>query len=370
MGQLNQRDEPGALDSTKAQTQALVRMMIAALFCCAVGAVEMYLFGHPLLAAIFVATMAAMVGCAALLKRGVVSAPIAAVVPMLILCFVYTPVSWYTFDGPMGNTPYLSIIFVTMILLTDYRRDAWALLGLYFASLAGMTAHWLLRRLETPPTDSMIATLLAWALALCLITVILGNVKKQTVAYNRMIVDRSVRDALTGLYNRSALERILESFEARFAAQQADYIAMMFDVDRFKQANDRFGHAEGDAMLKTVAARIQAGTRETDYAVRYGGDEFLLLLPVLAKDDVRSVLARVGQMVGSIPGFDDPVTVSYGSAYRSECAGPNELIALSDQRMYAEKQRRRMQSGADTPADGPGNRSPEETAARKEANES
>lgn len=343
-------EEPLTKDSTKTQLKVLEKMMFAALFCCAFGAIEMFLFRHLLLSAIFAATFLAMLVCGALLRRSMIHFSTAALTPMLILCFVYTPVSWYTFDGLMGNTPYLTIIFVTMILLTNYPRGTWLLLSFYFAVLAGMTLDWLLLYQGTPPMIEVLSTLLAWILTLGLIIVLLGNMKKISREYQRSMFDRSVRDALTGLYNRNALEPILSSFEAQHTELGVDYIAMLFDIDLFKSANDRFGHTVGDAVLKTVASRIQAGIRETDYALRYGGDEFLVLLPVQGGEDASPVVSRIGNSVRSITGFALPISVSYGSAYRSECVDSLALIALADSRMYADKQSRRGSLEEETPA--------------------
>ena len=340
-----ERKTPFMKDGARVQLKLLEKMMYAGLICSVFGTVEMYFFRHILLSVIFGATTLAMLVCIALMKRSIIRSSIAALVPLLMLCFLYTPVSWYTFDGLMGNTPYLTIIFVTMVLLANFQRGTWLLLGLYFALLAGMTVDWLLCYRGTQPMLAVISTLTAWALTLGLIIILLETMKKLTSEYSRSMFDRSVRDAVTGLYNRNALEPILSSFEVQYTGQGADYIAMVFDIDRFKCANDRFGHTEGDAVLKMVASRIQAGIRETDYAVRYGGDEFLVLLPVPTKEDARPVVSRIGNLVRSIPGFACPITVSFGSAHRSECAAVETLIALADSRMYADKQNRSNSTG-------------------------
>ena len=328
----------------KAQYKVLEKMLFAALFCCTLGAAEMYFFGYIWLSAIFVATIIAMLICAVLLKKAAISGELAALIPILIFCFVYTPTSWYTFDGLMGNTPYLTIVFVTMILLTNYKRGSKLLIGLYFASLMGMSIDWLLRFKGTRPMISVLGVLMAWILALGLIVLIVGNTQKLSLEYNRMMFDRSIRDAMTGLYNRNAMESILKLLESQYTTQGSDYIAMMFDIDQFKQANDLYGHAQGDAALKIVAARILEVIRETDYALRFGGDEFLVLLPVSAKGDSHQMIDRIGRAVCNITGLEFPVMMSCGSAYRSECADQAALLALADQRMYLEKQSRRDSS--------------------------
>ena len=332
--------KPIASGEAEAQQNILRKMFLACIACCLFGMVEMYLFHYVLLAAIFFVTIVAALLCAVLSKRAIISAPIAALIPMLLLCFIYTPVSWYTFDGLMGNTPYLSIIFVTMIILTNYKRGTKLLIGLYLAFLAGMTVDWFLRYKGTPPPVSVVSTLIAWALTLAAIIILLGNANKQSREYNRAIFDQSIRDALTGLYNRNAIEHIFHSFEARYDSRGEDYIVMMLDIDQFKLANDLHGHVAGDEMLITVAANIQAVIRETDYAVRYGGDEFLVILPDVSDEGTHQISTRIGESFHSTRETKTPITLSAGCARRSECADQNALVALADARMYAQKRNR------------------------------
>jgi diguanylate cyclase (GGDEF)-like protein len=340
---------PTSTYEQKAQFKVLEKMLIAALICCIFGAVEMYLFRYIWLSVIFIFTILTMLICAVLLKKAKISAEFAALMPILIFCFVYTPASWYTFDGLMGNTPYLTIIFTTVILLTNYRRGTKLLIGLYCVTLMGLTIDWLLRFKGTLSTISVLSTLMAWILVLSVIVLIVGNTQKQSLEYNRKMFDRSIRDALTGLYNRNAMEPILEYLESQYSAHGSDYIAMMFDIDQFKQANDLYGHAQGDAALKIVAARILETIRETDFALRFGGDEFLVLLPVSAKGDSHQMIDRISRSVCSITGLEFPIMVSTGNAYRSECTDQAALLALSDQRMYLEKQSRCKSSDGASP---------------------
>jgi diguanylate cyclase (GGDEF)-like protein len=115
---------------------------------------------------------------------------------------------------------------------------------------------------------------------------------------------------------------------------------MMLDIDRFKSINDEHGHSLGDAVLKNLAERIQSGIRETDFAVRFGGDEILIVLSDTASHSAQQVVNRIIDELSEMHDYSFPVTVSTGYTLRSECESRTGLIALADQRMYEDKKRR------------------------------
>ncbi len=93
---------------------------------------------------------------------------------------------------------------------------------------------------------------------------------------------QSIRDALTGLYNRRYLEEALEREIYRAARHQRPLGVIMLDVDHFKRFNDEFGHDAGDALLREMGTFLKAKIRQTDIACRYGGEEFLVILPEMS----------------------------------------------------------------------------------------
>jgi diguanylate cyclase (GGDEF)-like protein len=93
------------------------------------------------------------------------------------------------------------------------------------------------------------------------------------------LLAKSIRDPLTGLFNRRFLDEALPLEEARALRANSALCIVMFDLDRFKALNDAYGHEAGDAALKVFARLLQGSVRNTDIACRYGGEEFLLLLP-------------------------------------------------------------------------------------------
>ncbi|HEY7214073.1 MAG TPA: GGDEF domain-containing protein [Thermoanaerobaculia bacterium] len=150
------------------------------------------------------------------------------------------------------------------------------------------------------------------------------------------------RDALTGLANRFALEEALEQ-ELERARRKAHVTSVaLFDVDGFKRINDRFGHERGDAVLRLVAGVLGAVKRAYDTAGRWGGDEFLLVLPETTLGEATHVAERVREAVARIPPEDcGPLSIS-GGVCSSEQSGEWEaLLRLADTALYRAKEQGR-----------------------------
>ncbi len=111
----------------------------------------------------------------------------------------------------------------------------------------------------------------------------------------------------------------------------------MLDVDHFKQVNDSYGHQTGDAVLREVADALVSNTKNYDVAARYGGDEFVVLLPGCSRDDAVRVAERVRRGIARSVG-EAPVTVSAGVATVPDNAGDAErLMAAADAALYEAK---------------------------------
>jgi diguanylate cyclase (GGDEF)-like protein len=150
----------------------------------------------------------------------------------------------------------------------------------------------------------------------------------------------STIDSLTGLSNRTYFFTALEREIARGDRSGRAFCLVMLDLDDLKAINDRFGHIAGDQVLRTVADIVRSGVRKIDVAARYGGDEFVALLPetdptggwVLA-EKVRLMVAEQG-----MPGVDPGPTVSVGVvSYPADGRSADALLVSADRAMYASK---------------------------------
>lgn len=150
---------------------------------------------------------------------------------------------------------------------------------------------------------------------------------------------KATHDALTNVGNREDLEH---TFRQLAALPGAGHLGVLFiDVDRLKEINDRFGHPFGDAVLVEVAHRIQRSTRRGDVVIRYGGDEFVVVVPhVDAVEDLRAVAENIMRAMATPVGAEGSeltVTVSVGAIVGHLDEAPDELLRRADQALYLAK---------------------------------
>jgi diguanylate cyclase (GGDEF)-like protein len=147
-------------------------------------------------------------------------------------------------------------------------------------------------------------------------------------------------DELTSLVNRRHMNGVLEAEERRQGFADNTCIALL-DIDFFKQVNDRHGHATGDAVLRCFSAAARASLRANDVLARWGGEEFLLLLPDAAPEDARAVLERMAEQVHAmtVPGLDGGrISFSAGLAARRAGEPSADAISRADDALYRAKQ--------------------------------
>jgi len=147
------------------------------------------------------------------------------------------------------------------------------------------------------------------------------------------------RDALTGLHNRFAANETLESEFRRMQRSGVGYAVLLVDIDYFKRVNDTYGHEVGDLALQGVAAILRSTLRATDFVARFGGEEFLALLPATGLNDALAVAEKVRLAVATIPApGSGSATISIGVAVAEKHhANENEAIQLADKNLYAAK---------------------------------
>lgn len=167
------------------------------------------------------------------------------------------------------------------------------------------------------------------------------HMERQLFLANARLQALAMTDELTGIANRRALFR---AGEAILSASRR-LTVVMFDLDRFKQINDTFGHLTGDRILADVAALLKTNTRYGDMIGRYGGDEFVLLLPDTDSDEARQiserVQAKIRQLAWTIEGTVLRINSQFGVATSSPATTTlHELLAKCDASLYLGKRDR------------------------------
>jgi diguanylate cyclase (GGDEF)-like protein len=144
-------------------------------------------------------------------------------------------------------------------------------------------------------------------------------------------------DPLTGLFNRRYIEQWLASEIARSQRRNSALTVVLFDLDAFKQINDGHGHYAGDRVLQVFAERLRKATRGADVTCRYGGDEFLAVLPECTSKGVQPILQRLDDLQAEVSVEKLPFCYSAGWTEYVPGESIEELLKRADQALYANK---------------------------------
>jgi diguanylate cyclase (GGDEF)-like protein len=164
-------------------------------------------------------------------------------------------------------------------------------------------------------------------------------------AANKRIEELAELDELTGSFNRRCIMRMLDDELARAQRMNAPCSVALIDLDWFKRINDAYGHPTGDEVLRTFAITVFANIRNIDKFGRYGGEEFLLVLPETPNDAAARILDRLRAIIADLdwsafsPGMQ--VTISAGVATLRPDESPDNFLARADGALYAAKARGR-----------------------------
>jgi diguanylate cyclase (GGDEF)-like protein len=249
----------------------------------------------------------------------------------------------------------LFVVFSFSSLRTTARQAAMAWTAMAF----GLAALFLLtgKPISMPHGNHIerFATMLVFALTIgrCMFLGIFASSLRQSLyerglqlkdAYKR-IEELAELDELTGSFNRRCIMRMLDDEIARAHRSKTPFSVALIDLDWFKRINDAYGHPTGDEVLRTFAITVFANIRSIDRFGRYGGEEFLLILPETPHDVAARILDRQREIIAELdwsafsPGMS--VTISAGVATLAPNEAPDALLARADSALYAAKARGR-----------------------------
>jgi len=158
----------------------------------------------------------------------------------------------------------------------------------------------------------------------------------------KALYELAVLDPLTGLYNRRYCDDRLRAEIQRAQRNRLPLTVILVDLDNFKQINDCLGHAAGDLVLQEFSRNLNKTIRGSDFAVRMGGDEFLLVLPECPPEYVSLVMSRLTPFKIDWEGQKVSVSSSRGWAHYCPNETPEQLLARADEAVYQEKRSRRV----------------------------
>ncbi|OZI62527.1 biofilm regulation diguanylate cyclase SiaD [Bordetella genomosp. 11] len=159
---------------------------------------------------------------------------------------------------------------------------------------------------------------------------------------NAALKESSIRDPLTNLLNRRALMERMKELSLAAEADQPAFVVAMLDVDHFKRINDRYGHDAGDRALTRLADIMRCSVRDSDDVARWGGEEFLVLLPNISLEEGEAVIDRIlagvrGNAI-EVEGEQLLLTVSVGMALHRNGESVSTTLSRADRALYLAKQ--------------------------------
>lgn len=248
--------------------------------------------------------------------------------------------------SPIGSA---IAIVVSIIHIRKGFRPAWYYLLGWSVFLVGVTLYaaggvLVERSFVTIYTLAIGSAVQAVLLSLAMVerVKVLQEQKEALERSERRLAELSIRDSLTSLYNRRYLEGTLSGEIEAARTLRSPLSILVLDVDHFKEFNDLHGHLDGDKVLIGLARIMQRCARQGDRPCRYGGEEFILVLPGAALKEACAVAERIRLMFSREPfayDNDGPVyaTVSIGVACLEKGESPEELIRRADEAMYQAK---------------------------------
>lgn len=272
----------------------------------------------------------------------------------------------YAMAGPMRGATFVVLLAILMFGMFQLRPRALLLVSLYALGLFGTAMAvmaWQLPQVYRPAVElghflMLAATLPAVSLLAGRLTVLRERSRHQrrdlAEALAR-IQALAMRDELTGLINRRHMLELLEQERQRCVRSGRTFCVAMIDIDRFKEVNDRYGHAAGDEVLQRLAREALSAVRVADVLARWGGDEFVLLLSDARLQLARGGVERVRQRIEavSLRVGEQPLQVTISAGLAEHIAGESVATALAraDAALYEAKAQGRNRTVA---ADGSG----------------
>ena len=256
-------------------------------------------------------------------------------------------------DAGQARAIFLLIAIVPMLFgILALSTRQFIMVGLWFCGLYGLLllGLWVYRP-HVLNSELEILQTVAFLLVMAEITVIGGFISglrgklrqrnRELGAAMEQIRELVNVDSLTGVYNRRRLFEVIHEESSRYSRSPGSFSICLLDIDHFKQVNDTYGHQAGDVILKAVAQGVAGDLRTIDCFGRYGGEEFLIVLPQTPLDGARikaeRVLARVASLKFPLIGDDFQVTVSIGVAEYHNDETTDDTLQRADKALYEAK---------------------------------
>jgi diguanylate cyclase (GGDEF)-like protein len=243
--------------------------------------------------------------------------------------------------GPLANLEgmfllQVPVLMIGLVLVAWHHNMALMILYSIATSLFELSLAFSMHYLEDPRNVSFYFIILVRAICF----IVIGIFINQLITRLR---NQAIRDSLTGLYNRHHLNEFLNQYVARARREKKTIAFVLMDIDYFKRFNDTHGHLAGDAMLHAVGKLLEKNTRQGDIACRFGGEEFLLVMPGALLEDAFVRAEQIREILQNhriqYAGMRLNCTISAGVAgYPGHGSSIEEVLRTADDALYAAKQ--------------------------------
>lgn len=258
------------------------------------------------------------------------------------LCVIYLPLAWLTSPGSFSAMSFYAVlIFIIGIVLVQSNWEYFfpfvsfiEVIMLLFYEVKHPDQYHLYSTMEARAFDLSIN----FTVTACVIFVMIKIMNQYFDNEHHRLFNVSITDQLTDIYNRSYLMQCLEDNSIRSRREQVPYTILMMDLNHFKQVNDKYGHSIGDEVLIEFGKILKVASRRYDVPVRYGGDEFILVLSGTDRKQAQVVEERIQKLFEplAVRFADVQLSVGIGIA-ENQGLTIQEMIKMADDHLYKRK---------------------------------
>ncbi|GAB6108038.1 GGDEF domain-containing protein [Fusibacter bizertensis] len=261
---------------------------------------------------------------------------------MTFLCAFYLPIAWLTSPGSYSAMSFYAvlIVFVGIVMsqtITDYLFPVCSVIEvIFFLNYEPLRPEQY--KLYTDVISRSTDLTLNFLIVSTIVFFVMIVLNRYFDAEHKRMYQISITDQLTGIFNRRHLYQALESFQIK-KSDDENFVVLMMDLNNFKKVNDTFGHVAGDLVLKEFGDALNQSCRKYDLPVRYGGDEFILILPDTTVEDVEVIKLRIRKMFETTLAKYKSVDldICFGIA-NSSGKSIEEIMQQADDHLYKNKE--------------------------------
>lgn len=238
---------------------------------------------------------------------------------------------------------YFLLMFIPALFVTMHTRSAWILAACLWAYYVGLNVlMWYIEPLQPISSNALLGVhVFNLTTVFCMFSYLSLFYVVTVTRAHKNLARMATTDSLTGLFNRRHMIALMDTELSKYQRRSSHLTLMLMDLDHFKQINDQYGHDIGDQVLVTVSDLLKSSMREQDYIGRWGGEEFLAVLPETDLDQATASAERIRQAIQTLVIDSDDknvsVTISIGiTQHRAEELLSN-AIARADHALYASK---------------------------------